>query len=95
MNKPFTLENAAVHRQAGYISPERLATLKMIFEAVCDEIAIPSDAKGERDALAAKLLVAGETVESEMMLVVAAMKAVADYRLERPTSVPDHRQIQP
>ena len=94
MNKPFTVENAAVRRQAGYISPERLATLKMIFETVCDEAAIPSDAKGERDALATKLLVAGETVESEMMLVVTAMKAVPDYRLE-PAISADHRQIQP
>jgi hypothetical protein len=94
MNEPFTFENAAVCRQAGYISPEKLATLKMIFEAVCDEAAIPSDAKGERDALATKLLVAGESVESEMMLIVTAMKAVSDYRLEPAISV-DHRQIQP
>jgi hypothetical protein len=88
MNEPFTVENAAVRRQAGYISPEKLAKLKMIFEAVCDEAAIAGDAKGERNALATRLLVAGETVESEMMLVVAAMKAVSDYRLEPPTSVP-------
>ena len=84
MNERFAVEDAAVRRQAGYISPERLATLKMIFEAVCNEAAIPSDAKGERNALATRLLAAGETVESEMMLVVAAMKAVSDYRL-RPT----------
>jgi hypothetical protein len=88
MNEPFTIENAAVRRQAGYFSPERLATLKMIFEAVCDEAAIASDAKGERDVLATKLLDAGETVESEMMLIVTAMKAVADYRLGSTTSVP-------
>ena len=43
MNEPFTVGNAAVRRQAGYFSPEKLATLKMIFEAVCDEIAIPSE----------------------------------------------------
>ena len=88
MNEPFPSESAAVRRQAGYISPERLAILKMIFETVCDEAAIPNDAKGERDALATKLLVAGETVESEMMLIVTAMKAVADYRLEPATSAP-------
>ena len=88
MNMRFAVEDAAVRRQAGYISPERLATLKMIFEAVCAEAAIPSDAKGERNALATKLLAAGETVESEMLLVVTAMKAVADYRLAPPTSVP-------
>jgi hypothetical protein len=88
MIEPFTVENAAVHRQAGYVSPEKLAKLKMIFEAVCDEAAIASDAKGERNALATRLLVACETVESEMLLVVAAMKAVADYRLEPPASLP-------
>jgi hypothetical protein len=88
MNMRFAVEDAAVRRQAGYISPERLATLKMIFEAVCAEAAIPSDAKGERNALATRLLAAGETIDSEMMLVVTAMKAVADYRLAPPTSVP-------
>jgi hypothetical protein len=87
MNERFAVEDAAVRRQAGYVSPERLATLKMIFEAVCNEAAIPSDAKGERNALATRLLAAGETVESEMMLVVAAMKAVSDYRLRPTTSV--------
>jgi hypothetical protein len=88
MNMRFAVEDAAVRRQAGYVSPERLATLKMIFEAVCAEAAIPSDAKGERNALATRLLAAGETIDSEMMLVVTAMKAVADYRLAPPTSVP-------
>ncbi len=88
MNKRFTVKDAAVRRQAGYFSPERLATLKMIFEAVCAEAAIPSDAKGERDALATRLLAAGETIESEMMLVLTAMKAVSDYRLGPTTSVP-------
>lgn len=87
MNEPFTVKNAAVRRQAGFISPERLATLKMIFEAVCDEAAIAGDAEGERDALATRLLIAGETTASEMMLVLAAMKAVSDYRLEPATSV--------
>jgi len=87
MNMRFAVEDAAVFRQAGYISPERLATLKMIFEAVCAEAAIPSDAKGERNALATRLMAAGETVESEMMLILAAMKAVADYRLASPAYV--------
>jgi hypothetical protein len=80
MNKPFKNGNATMHRQCGYISPERLTRLKMILEAVCDEAAIPSDANVERDALATRILVACETVESEMMLVVTAMEAVADHR---------------
>ena len=44
MDMPFTFENAVVRRQAGYFSPERLTTLKNIFETVCDEAAIPADA---------------------------------------------------
>ena len=88
MNKRFAVGDRLVCRPAGYFSPERLNTLKMIFEAVCAEAAIPSDAKGERNALATRLLAAGETVESDMMLVVAAMKAVADHRLALTTSVP-------
>ena len=87
MNVRFAVENAAVCRQAGYIRPERLTTLKMIFEAVCAEAAIPSAAKGERNALATRLMAAGDTGESEMMLIMAAMKAVADYRLAPPVDV--------
>ena len=45
MDMPFTFESAVVRRQPGYFSPERLATLKNIFDTVCDEAAIPADAK--------------------------------------------------
>ena len=48
MDMPFSFENAVVRRQASYISPERLATLKNIFETVCDEAAIPADATCDR-----------------------------------------------
>jgi hypothetical protein len=80
MDMPFTFENAIVQRQASYISPERLTTLKNIFETVCDEAAIPADASGDRNALATKILVTSETVESEMMLVLAAMQAAMEGR---------------
>jgi hypothetical protein len=80
MDMPFTFENAVVQRQASYISPERLTTLKNIFETVCDEAAIPADASGDRNALATKILVTSETVESEMMLVLAAMQTAMDSR---------------
>jgi hypothetical protein len=40
MDMPFTFESAVVRRQASYFSAERLATLKNIFETVCDEAAI-------------------------------------------------------
>jgi hypothetical protein len=80
MDMPFTFENAVVQRQASYISPERLTTLKNIFESVCDEAAIPVDATGDRNALATKILVTSETIESEMMLVLAAMQTAMDGR---------------
>ena len=80
MNKPFRYGKSATRRSAGYTSPERLATFKLIFEAVCYELAIPSDAAVERELLATKIMATGKTVESEMMLVTTAMEAVADHR---------------
>jgi hypothetical protein len=80
MDMPFSFEAAVVQRQAGYISPERLTTLKNIFETVCAEAAIPPDASGDRNALATKILVTSETIESEMMLVLTAMQAAMDGR---------------
>ena len=80
MDMPSAFENAAARHWAGYFSPERLATLKDIFETVCEEAAIPADASGDRNALATKILVAGETITSEMMLVLSAMQAALDSR---------------
>ena len=80
MDRPFTFENAVVRCPAGYFSPERLATLKRIFETVCEEAAILADAKGDRDALATKIMVTSETIESEMMLVLTAMQTAMDGR---------------
>lgn len=73
-------ENAVVRRPAATFSPERLATLRNIFETVCDEAAIPADASGDRDELAAKILEAGESITSEMVLVLAAMHTAMGLR---------------
>ena len=80
MDMPFSFESAVVRRPAGYFSPERLTTLKNIFETVCDEAAIPPDASSDRDALATKILVAGETITSEMVLVLTAMHVAMGLR---------------
>jgi len=80
MNRSFSFENAVVRHPARSFSPERLATLRDIFETVCDEAAIPPEASGDRDELASKILVTSETIESEMMLVLAAMQAAMDRR---------------
>lgn len=80
MDMPFTFENAVVRHKASNFSAERLATLKNIFETVCDEAAIPAEAVDDRHAVATKILVAGETITSEMMLVLTAMRAAMDGR---------------
>lgn len=87
MNKPFKYGKLATRRSGTYINPEKLTTLKMIFDAVCDELAIPSDATIERELLATRLMVMGQTVESEMILVTTAMEAIADHRQELSTAV--------
>ncbi len=80
MGMPFAFEEAAIRHGATTFSPERLAMLKNIFETVCDEAAIPADARGDRDALANKILIAGETITSEMVLVLNAMHVAMDLR---------------
>lgn len=80
MDMPFTFESAAARHAHGTMSLERLTMLKNIFDSVCDEAAIPADARGDRDALAAKILVAGETIQSEMMLVLTAMQTAMGGR---------------
>ena len=80
MAVPSAFENAAARHRAGNFSAERLATLKNIFDTVCDEAAIPADARGDRDALATKILVAGETITSEMVLVLTAMHTAMNLR---------------
>lgn len=80
MDMPSAFENAVIRHRAAAFSPERLATLKNIFDAVCDEAAIPAGASGDRDALASKILISGETITSEMVLVLNAMHVAMGLR---------------
>ena len=80
MASSSAFETAVVRHRTGNFSPERLVTLKNIFETVCDEAAIPPDARRDRDVLAAKILVAGESITSEMVLVLAAMHTAMGLR---------------
>ena len=80
MGVPSAFENAVVRHRAGNYSLERLTTLKNIFDTVCEEAAIPVDARGDRDALAKKILTAGETITSEMVLVLTAMHTAMNFR---------------
>jgi hypothetical protein len=77
---PSAFEEAVVRHRATTLSPERLATLKNIFETVCDEVAIPADACADRDALANKILISGQSITSEMVLVLNAMHVAMGLR---------------
>ena len=80
MTQRFKHGKLPLHNLVGYVAPEKLTTLKMIFDAVCDELALPGDAKIERELLATKIMVMGQTVESEMIMITTALAAIADYR---------------
>jgi hypothetical protein len=80
MNAPFTLDDLASRN----MNPEKLETLRRVFETVCEEAAIPESAKSERNELAEKLLTAGvtvgETPQYETLLMTYARRVVAHYR---------------
>ena len=80
MNAPFTLDDLASRN----MNPEKLEALRRVFDAVCEEAAIPENAKSERNELAEKLLTAGvtvgETPEYETLLMTYARRVVAHYR---------------
>lgn len=80
MPTPFTMEDLVSRN----INPEKLEALRRVFDAVCEEAAIPESAKSERNDLADKLLTAGisvgETPEYETLLMTYARRVVAHYR---------------
>ena len=88
MHKRFTYDKLPSRRFGKYITPEKLSTLKLIYDAVCDELAIPDDAVIERELLATRIMLMGQTVESEMILVTTAMEAITDHRREPSTAMP-------
>ena len=73
-------EDLAVRVQTGNLTPEKLATLRRVFDAICEEFKIPLSAKSERNDLAHKILTAAGTIEHESLLLVFARNAVAKYR---------------
>ena len=66
------------------MNPEKLETLRRVFETVCVEAEIPENAKSERNELADKILTAGvsvgETPQYESLLLTYARRVVAHYR---------------
>ena len=49
MDTLISFEDLAVRNQAGILTPAKLATLKRVFYAICEEYKIPLAAKGERN----------------------------------------------
>lgn len=80
MAKTSAFETAVVRHPVGNFGHDRLVTLKNIFETVCEEAAIPANARRDRDALATKILTASETTTSEMVLVLTAMHTAMNLR---------------
>lgn len=80
MHTPFTMDDLVSRN----MNPEKLETLRRVFETVCEEAEIPESAKSERNELAEKLLTAGvtvgETPEYETLLMTYARRVVAHYR---------------
>lgn len=80
MHTPITVDDLVSRN----MNPEKLETLRRVFDAVCEEAAIPESAKSERNDLAEKLLTAGvtagDTPEYETLLLTYARRVVARYR---------------
>jgi hypothetical protein len=80
MDTLISFEDLAIRNQTGILTPEKLATLRRVFDAICEEFKIPLAAKSERNDLAHKILNAAGTIEHEPLLLVFARNAVAKYR---------------
>ena len=78
MSRFLTPQSVAARPDASYFSPEKLAMLKRIFDAACKEASIT--ATDERDAIAAKLLVAGKTSDDEATLIAVVKDVIAGYK---------------
>ena len=78
MSKVLTPESVATRPDASYFSPERLAMLKRIFEAVCKEENVVSDE--QRDELAVNLLEASKLSKDEKTLIAVMKYDIAGFR---------------
>ena len=78
MSKFLTPESVAARVDASYYSPERLAQLKRIFDAVCSAENILSE--DQRDYLAANLLEASKFTRDEKTLIAVMKYDIAGYR---------------
>lgn len=80
MNQQFSMERISDLSDGGYYDSEVMATLKRIFDLICEEAAIPVNATAERNWLAHQMLSAWSINPDGAGLIHAARKAVAEYR---------------
>jgi hypothetical protein len=59
-----------------YIDSAKLCALKGIFDIVCQEAAIPLNAKAERDNLAHAIIQASYSTDSDLILLDMARRAI-------------------
>ena len=78
MSKVLTPESVATRPDGSYFSPEKLATLKRIFDSVCKTENI--HLKEHRDELAVELLLASKHTDDEAALVAVMKYIIAGYR---------------
>lgn len=93
MDPLVSFEDLAIRNQAGILTPAKLATLKRVFDGICDECKMPLTAKAERNDLAHKLLTAASTIEHESLLLAFARDAVSNYREFCATAEADNLQM--
>ena len=78
MSKFLTPENEATRPDASYFSPERLSKLKRIFDSVCKEEAITSEA--DLDYIACSLLEAAKLTNDRQTLIEVMKYDIAALR---------------
>ena len=82
MKAPITLFDVRLRKRVGYINPDKLATIKRVFDTACARAQIPADDLEARTVLAEKLITASATInitdEYEPLLMAVARKAVAN-----------------
>ena len=80
MGKQFATAQGIEETYDRYFSPEKLQVMKQIFDAVCEESAIPVDAVALRDVLAKQFFDADHTSLGQEALFDSAQKIVVAYR---------------
>jgi hypothetical protein len=60
-----------------YINSDKLCALRGIFDIVCQEAALPLNAKAKRDQLARAIIQASYSTDSDLVILDVARRAVS------------------